>query len=940
MLGGLSLTLAIALSVGIARAQPVAPCPTIPATLTIYANNQTDAAVEISVDGALVDPATTCQLDATSTDMHDTYGPSTLTCPVGGGRCGQITGLRPGAWIHRIEAHVPGSDPQRQAQQSVLLGGPAGDASNVLPWTLYARTFVVGDATSVALRTAIDRATGYTACESDRQALVTFSWDTFPGANDPERIDLFGDQSCDGGTRVPCRRTAVPDRCPCDPASEGDPCMLGGEVDDAVVGLCLPGDRIVVDGLDRDGRMGGAILSVGACDEKLLRLYGGDTTVRGLKLEGSQTQNPFPESPEPCTSDLQGRRQVDAVVMLGNRARRNRLEQSIVVGPTCGDAVSIQDGAGAAAGDEPGTDVVADTTISGAADRGIKVDFGAVAAVERSCVYGNLKGGIQSTLGGHLDVRENVVQRNRGGESQNGITVIDSCSTAGCAVCSDDDPQCTAHRRSTLTTTGNIVRFSGGRGLSVRDDATATFYNDYVAGNAFKGSVVETTDLVPLAAGVEQAPAATFRGVALVCNYEDGAPGVGAETRRDDNPIPHASPQANYGDDDEPGRNAFTSNTNPSAAPSTDQGGNFLLTNLQPPYPTAVGNQWAHCGTADTCDLTSVLASDIVPADAAVPLVATGEVALDGPRAGTPELYRVTPARPRKGDVVRVYGNHFNAIEGNPTRDACSTDVVACTDGACPSGPCVDGHCPCAITDQAVRDRNDLTNANHVRLLAGGTIVAEFAPDAVTPTMLAFHMPVDCYQAMALQVDKRGAGAAIALCDANGCRDAPAGTPCEDPYPFTVNDQCDGSGLCQGELSTTSTLIEPTTTSTTTASPTTTGIGSTTTSSTALPSTSTTTSSPPTTAIASTTTSSTAPSTTAAVSSTTTSTIVAPPPCDVTRPSTCDLEQCHRRKLHRAIVRLANRIQRRLDAGKPPKARWSNRLAKLLARCGVPTAPR
>jgi hypothetical protein len=51
--------------------------------------------------------------------------------------------------------------------------------------------------------------------------------------------------------------------------------------------------------------------------------------LRGLVIEGSANR---PWAP----------RQVDALAIVGPEARRKRVEQTLIVGPTCGDAVSVK----------------------------------------------------------------------------------------------------------------------------------------------------------------------------------------------------------------------------------------------------------------------------------------------------------------------------------------------------------------------------------------------------------------------------------------------------------------------------------------------------------------------------------------------------------------------------------------------------------------------
>src|SRR5262249_11480271 len=143
-----------------------------------------------------------------------------------------------------------------------------------------------------------------------------------------------------------------------------------------------------------------------------------------------------------------------------------------------------------------------------------------------------------------------------------------------------------------------------------------------------------------------------------------------------------------------------------------DDGANFLLTNVTTTV-LAEADQWGHCaGTA--CDEDTIRASDVVspvPGNANVALVEPG-APFDGARAGAPAIASISPARPRAGEIVRIYGSNFDAINGNPTRGASCESVTlpACsTEMPCPTGPCVAGACPCSIDNSAVRARNQVT---------------------------------------------------------------------------------------------------------------------------------------------------------------------------------------------------------------------------------------
>src|SRR6266550_2460603 len=692
---------------GAALAQP--PCPDT-ATLSVYVENPGAApSVDVDVDGEL----------AGNPGCVGTGSPtyrSSMRCSGSGlVRCGEIPGLQPGAWIHRVGVSVPGSDRQRQARRSVLVAGDRSQASNPLVWTVYPRTFEVS------------------------------TW------------------------------------------------------------------------------------SVDARDASVLRVYGSDNVFRGLVFEGSTRAT---EPGTPC--------QLDTVAITGANARRNRIEQSVVVGPSCGDAVSVDQlvpgstTAECPAGEEHDEDnVVAESRITGAHDRGVKLDYCGFATIERSCIHDNRNGGLLSTGGSEAIARENIVQHNVLGHSQNGLSV------GGGQV------------ESKLATNGNIVRFSGQLGLSVVDKAVAQFDNDYVSDSQLGGMTVRTTD--GPASGM---PTVQVHGMAFVCNRHDGLTGTCAFPtphedvactsdedcciRPDDTVDPAcmatcqpaplsrglgsvvqapctctattdggpscasanecctecnasgggiagacmaaacSAPAVNFGDAIRAGRNAFTANKNTSC------GANFRVKNVQATVP-AIGNQWEHCGTGAMCDVTSVADKDVSACPGAA-MVDIGEPR--GPRAEAPLLSRISPARPQAGDVVRIFGENFNAIEGNPAggTGACAELRRCSTDEPCPTGPCVNGTCACSIENPAVQAANQQTNANRIRIKDGdGTVLSDamgrhdFWPDAVTPTMLAFRMPFDCFAPLLLEVAKRDpsgnrVSATIPLCDPQGCADAPEGT--------------------------------------------------------------------------------------------------------------------------------------------------------------------
>jgi len=768
-------------------AQPA--CPES-ATLTIVARNVSGVSpIDVTVDGEHAGDDPGCP-GAGATSYH-----RTLRCTGSGVvRCGLIEGLQPGPWIHRLAVTVPGSAPQVQAQRLLLLGGAPTDVSNALVWTIYPRTFVVPSSDPIDLQAQLDQAAMYTE-DNEGPVLVTFATTAFPGAADPKRIYLVDP-------------TGTP---PCTIAARNH-CPPSATVAAPTAGLCFTGDRIVVDALDRDARPGGVILSVGVCETQTVRLYGGSNVLRGLVVEGSQAPNP--------------RNQLDSLAITDGRAFRNRLEQALIVGPTHGDAVSVGFGAGRADDAGPGDNVISESEITGAEDKGVKVVDGGVVRIERSCLHDNFNGGVQlttsdpaATQGGSAVALENVVQHNVGGGAQHGFIV------------GVEEKQIETH----IQTRGNVVRFNGTRGISVANGATADLADDVVTDNYQAGLRIRSLK-------TSGAPNALLRGSALVCNYAPGycvdtdgkATGavcrenadcgrcVGGTSRcRKDADCPSAqpcrfddcnvdfcdpqrcgtgccadssvatgiglgldqpcddcaTPMVDLGSGVDAGRNAFTLNTNPNASgPDITRGFNVTSALVTSSSIPAAGNQWEHCG--DDCDAAEVLQNDIRLIGEAT-LFDLG--LLGPPSAGPrPEVTAISSPRPRAGDLVRVYGGPFNAIDG-----------TACHPAGLPDDPC-----SAENPNVVAKNASDVARGNRVIVTLNG--VAYDAPvHQVTPSMLMFAMPVDCTAAGTLTVARgTSVGTPAVLCDPKGCGGQPAGWPCEDGNACTVDDHCDAESAC------------------------------------------------------------------------------------------------------------------------------------------------
>src|SRR5262249_34542833 len=147
----------------------------------------------------------------------------------------------------------------------------------------------------------------------------------------------------------------------------------------------------------------------GADIQRTIRFLGDDNILRGLVIYGSQIAT----DPDPADT-----------VDFAPGARRNRLERSRVIGPNFGDAVGAE-GSQATPDDPPGdpsdANIVADSELSGAEDKGLKVTLGAQTIIRDSSVHDNRNGGVQATQGGNIHALRNLVQHNLGASAQFGL---------------------------------------------------------------------------------------------------------------------------------------------------------------------------------------------------------------------------------------------------------------------------------------------------------------------------------------------------------------------------------------------------------------------------------------------------------------------------------------------------------------------------------------
>ena len=226
------------------------------------------------------------------------------------------------------------------------------------------------------------------------------------------------------------------------------------------------------------------------------------------------------------------------------------------------------------------------------------------------------------------------------------------------------------------------------RGLSVRSLSIATLRDDFACGNG----AGERGDGFGLAVfdAAGQSARIDVSGMAAVHNLGGGVV-VGNDS------------VGFFGSLDTPGANAFAFNGT-----------------MDPPFPvnfrnettralSAVGNQWEHCGASVPCDLARVRARDVYRAtlDAMVAVAP----ALATPQRDAPRITAIEPSFAAAGDLVRLYGSGFDAIEG------------------------------------AGSDCGAVAAANGCRPVRGNCVFIDRHPAevvAVTPTMLVVRAPFTC----------------------------------------------------------------------------------------------------------------------------------------------------------------------------------------------------
>ncbi len=426
----------------------------------------------------------------------------------------------------------------------------ASPTYNRLDWRLYAETFVVRDPED-SLNAHSLRTGLLRAADAPKPYLIRFDDDVFPPGTE---------------TRIVLSSPLPP----------------------------LDTSQVTMDGFDSEGQPGWRVIDANGQPFSALTVLGSGNRISGLTLQNAGGNNR------------------DVLSIRGAGAYGNVIEHCRVQVAATADAIGIDDRAGRNFLLAP--NIVRDSEVRAAFDKGIKVTTGATAVIERCWVHGNANGGIQATLGGRVWVRDSLIEGNGGQTAQNGL------SANGAALETPDSP-------AWLIAQSTITRSNGGSGASVRAHSIAWIEHSALIANARDGLRIQE-------AGV-RVPGVRATGSVFACNSSNGV-------------VAEAASLADLGGgpSGSPGRNLFAWNRLPSPGPNLVWLGEGTL--------WAEANFWESCLGAGSCSAAQVRDRELRGRTTAVSL---GEPAL--PAAAAPRLATARPNAAAAGEPVRVFGEHF-----------------------------------------------------------------------------------------------------------------------------------------------------------------------------------------------------------------------------------------------------------------------------------------
>ena len=164
-------------------------------------------------------------------------------------------------------------------------------------------------------------------------------------------------------------------------------------------------------------------------------------------------------------------------------------------------------------------------------------------------------------------------------------------------------------------------------------------------------------------------------------------------------------------------------------------GGSFRNFDNDPPLEQVENSQWQRCGNGASCNIAAIAADvagmvDYDPAQAH--------------RAGTPTIVDIVPKRAWSGEIVRIFGTNFNAVESHTSGGTC-TGISSLNTCSPVAGNCV-----------------QFGNMSATDIIA------------VTPTMIAVRSPVLCHKPINITVSKlNAAGGTVTSAPFQFCRNDP-----------------------------------------------------------------------------------------------------------------------------------------------------------------------
>ena len=454
---------------------------------------------------------------------------------------------------------------------------------------------------------------------------------------------------------------------------------VAGEV---VLSDALPeisANEITLDGLDGDGVAHRRTINANGLSRSALLITGANNHIIGIRITnvGGDADMLLLEGPRANNNRIESvqiiGRALEVCERLGRRGcvvnRECAVPSRLTPRGDCGDdGVAVRNDAGI-----EGPNALIDLDISGAFDKGVKVSEGGFARIERSWIHDNTDGGIQATIGGQVTVLHSVAENNSASAGANGLAA--------------NGPRPRTNDPARITTRGNLIRNNALRGISVRSRSLAILRDDFLCGNGTFNS--EAGFGLALLEAADASADVDARGLGIVRNVDGGVLIMGDAT-------------GTFGNPGREGRNAFAFNGVSGALNGAPNFRNFSTREI-----AARGNYWEHCGPTWKCDVPRVVASDLHTPGATVrtdPFLAT-------PQHRRPVITEIEPPFARNGDLIRIYGEHFDAVTQ-------ARDNHVCTG---PGRPCTGSDANCVYIDrQAVE------------------IVA------ATPTMLVARMPFTC----------------------------------------------------------------------------------------------------------------------------------------------------------------------------------------------------